>query len=184
MLRILSGTLIATVVLVLGFVAPAAAATLGLTVKPLFGFSQTDRIEITDDGTDLIIGNAFGAPLTGFGFPGAGDFDLFVTGDSLGVRSPLVSMFIDGGTGSIVGDLVDVYVSVTVAELLFDIVSNDFSLFGPQVLMVLTGDFSRGFNATDASVTINSVAVVPLPATLPLLIAAFGAVAMLRRRRA
>lgn len=181
MLRILSGALIATVVLFLGFAAPATAATLGLTVKPLFGFSQTGGIEVTDDGADLQILNA--APLTGFGFPGAGDFDLFVTGGSLDVASPFVDLFIDGASGSIVGELVDFYVSATFAELLFDIVADDFSLFGPQVLMVLTGDFSNGFNADDASVTINSVAVIPLPATLPLLIAAFAAVAAMRRRR-
>ncbi|MBN2629645.1 MAG: hypothetical protein JXR75_03775 [Rhodobacteraceae bacterium] len=184
MFRFLSGALVAATMFLVGSGAPAAAATLGLTVDPSVGFAQIGATEITDDGASLAIVNGFGMPLAGFGFAGSGAFDLFVTGDSFDMVAPVASMFIDGTAGSVVGDLLDFALSATVAELLFQIVSDDFSVFGPQVLMVLTGDFSLGFNATDASVAINPVAAVPLPATLPLLLAALGAGAALRRRRA
>jgi hypothetical protein len=132
------------------------------------------------------VNNAAGASLAAFGVPAlSGEaFDLFAVGDSLASAAPVVSLFVDGAAGSIEGALTRLHVSADAVALPFDVVRDDVGLFGGQVLMVLTGDFSVGLVATDASVAINPVAPIPLPAGLPLLATALALAAAAARRRA
>ena len=186
MLRHLSVALASALVACLGFAAPAAAASLGVTANPALGFSLTGAVEIADDGTSLVANNAFGGALGSVGIPGLTDnaFDLLIVGDSLDAPSPAASLFIDGADGSVEGELVDFLVGASLINLLFDVVSDDFGLFGAKLLVVVSGDFSVDLIATDASVAINAATPIPAPATLPLLAAALAAGAALRRTRA
>ena len=173
-----------TLCLCLGLAAPAGAVSALFTVDRGAGFALDGAVEIDDDGTALTILNA--APLTGFGLTGLTDvaFDLFLTGDSLDALAPGAQLFIDGADGSVTGDLEDFAVSATMVELLFAVTQDDFARFGDRVLMTVTGDFSAGVSDFAASVAINPVTPIPLPASLPLLAAALLGVAALRRRRA
>lgn len=184
MLRSLLGALSAALFFSVASSAPVTAATLNLAVNPSVGFSLSGDVEIFDDGSALSIVNGSGATLGGFGLAGltVNAFDLFVTGDSLATASPMLSFFIDGTDGSLAGDLADFALSANLVELLFDVTQDDFGQFGAQVLMVVSGDFSAGLNLSDASVTINPVAPIPLPATLPLLAAALVVAGVIRRR--
>ncbi len=183
MLRTLSGALVATL-LCLGAAAPVAAASLGLAVNPAVGFFLTGSVGISDDGADLLIVNDTAAPLGGVGIPDVIDdaFDLFVVGDSLGVAAPAASLFVDGADGSLTGDLLDFAIMSDALELLFSVTQDDFGVFGARVLVVVRGDFANGLEALDASVAINPVAAIPLPASLPLLAGALMLAAAVRRR--
>lgn len=173
----------------LGLLVPADAdaASLGFVPDPAVGFALDGAVEISDDVGGLLIANAFGAALGASGVAGLTDnaFDLLVVGDSLGGVAPTASLFIDGADGSVTGDLAGYFATSDFIELLFNVTSDDFGLFGGRLLMVVTGDFSAAVFATDASVVINpAVAPIPLPASLPLLAGALAAVAAMRRRRA
>lgn len=116
---------------------------------------------------------------------GAGSFDLTLTGASSSLfvlnGNALVELQLNGTAGENVA-LGSVFLPGL--DLTAHQVAAMAALFGPGSFATSGGLLSLdGVNGVDAVFTLNPIAAVPLPASLPLLLAAIGVFALLRRRR-
>lgn len=116
-----------------------------------------------------------------------GGFSLIV--DDAGAAGDVIFDDLDPATpNSLTGDLSHARVLDGMAELLFEVTAND-AFWGPLVRATINEpslSASNGFFQLDGfevSVALESVEVVPLPATLPLLVGGFALAGAFMRRR-
>lgn len=185
-------------VITLGSFGAATAATLGLTTStPTLesSFAFVDFLDLSPDGELSSFGAEVdftdGASPTGFT-----TID-FAIGYALADPTTGLSGFLDVSDEDgqfLVGDLLAVGFTEDIIELQFgNLTGSGASLFSSSVLALIAFDDPLGANpfasfvdgdSYIASISISNVALIPLPAGLPLLAGGLGALMVLRRRKA
>ncbi|MEM6904343.1 MAG: VPLPA-CTERM sorting domain-containing protein [Pseudomonadota bacterium] len=130
--------------------------------------------------------------ITGPGIDFSFDIDSDVTSDP-GFRTNGINQFVVGASGD--AAFVTFFDSsqgggffggpISGSSLVFDVFGDQLFSGTPDAPTLLTGVFSGGSasSAMDVTITVtNASTVIPLPATLPLLLAGMGGLVLLRRR--
>jgi len=175
LMKMLSWTLALAATCFLAVTAPASAATVltgtGLDYDLDLGFGVGSAIGMVNDGTDDY------------------SFDLSVIFDPIDPETSLdgevlITLLPGNDPVLLAGLLEEVEVGANFVALLFGTLSGDgAAMFGSQALIVFTGFNPRSTTGT-TSVTVSSVAAIPLPASALLLLSGMGALAVARKRKA